>query len=270
MTRKQMGFIVGINAAISTVITVVLVLVILPALKATTPEAPAVPTGSSLVAEVTETASQITSTPSQVIHIVQGGDTISGLALKYDVPAEDIIAANNLINPNFLQVGAELIIPVGGLAEATSTFTPEPTPTETPLPFNPPSVETATAIAESSATAAPTASLPMTGNLQIEITELLGAGDLSQERVIIMNKGERLADMQGWTLSDDGGNTYTFSNFRLWGNGSSVTVHSRIGQDGSPSANFYWGKLTAIWTPGERATLRDANGAVVATYTVAQ
>jgi hypothetical protein len=82
------------------------------------------------------------------------------------------------------------------------------------------------------------------------------------------NMGTALADMLGWTLSDGDGNVYTFPNFRLWGNGSSVTVHSRVGEDGNPPSNFFWGKLAPVWSPGEVATLEDGDGNVVDTFTV--
>jgi LysM repeat protein len=267
MTRKQMAFIVVLNAVISTLITLLLVLVILPALNVATVPGSITPT-SSVAERITQSASESTPTPTPVIHLVQMGDTISGLALKYDVPAEDIIAANNLANPNYLVVGTELIIPVGGLPQATGTFTPEPTVTDTPLPFYSPSEETATAEAEAIATtAAPSTPLPLAGELKIVVSEIIGIGDVTQERLVILNEGDRLADMQGWTLSDANGNVYTFPNFRLWAGGS-ATVHTRIGQDGNPPANFYWGKLEAIWSPGEIATLKNSLGEIIATYTI--
>ncbi len=263
MTRKQIAFIIVVNAVISTVISVVVgLLLIRPTgvVSLTTPTS---------VATATEAMGAVTTTPEQVVHVIQSGDTISALALRYDVPEEDIIAANQLVNPNLLRVGTELVIPIGGLAQVTATFTPAPTATETPIPFEPPSADmTATAAAEAGATATPLPTpLPSTGELKIEITEILGAGQVDQERVVVMNVGDRLADMQGWTLSDADGNVYTFPNFRLWAGGS-ATVHSRIGQDGNPPANFYWGKLEAVWSLGEVATLKDSDGVEFATYVV--
>jgi LysM repeat protein len=266
MTRKQMAFIIAVNALISTAISVVVALLIVrPAGVAFTP------TPTTAVAVLTQPVVAATPTPGPVIHTVQSGDTISGLALQYDIPEADIIAANQLTNPNFLQVGMELVIPVGGLAQATATFTPAPTATDTPIPFEPPSADiTATAATEAGATTTPLlTSLPTLGELQIDISEVIGAGNVEEERVIITNNGERLADMAGWTLSDVDGNIYTFPNFRLWGNGSSVTVHSRIGQDGSPPANFYWGKLESIWSAGETVTLKNAQGEVISDAVVA-
>jgi LysM repeat protein len=270
MTRKQMALLVGVNAVVSTLITLLLVLVVLPALDATTTRVPTATPLASSAGLGTPAAGQNFPTPTPVIHVVKSGDTISGLAQTYDVPAEDIIAANSLQNPNFLQVGMELVIPIGGLPQVTPTFTPMPTSTDTPIPFEPPSADmTATAAAESGATVTPLpTSVPSEGVLQVEIAEVVGAGQVDQEGVVITNTGARLADMQGWTLSDVDGNVYTFPNFRLWGNGSSVTVHTRIGQDGNPPANFFWGKLEAIWSPGEVATLKDGQGNVMATFTV--
>ncbi|MBN1659180.1 MAG: hypothetical protein JXA93_12285 [Anaerolineae bacterium] len=47
-----------------------------------------------------------------------------------------------------------------------------------------------------------------------------------------------------------------------------VTVHTRIGQDGSPPASFYWDRVDPAWWTGETATLRNAIGETVATYLV--
>jgi LysM repeat protein len=269
MTRKQIAFVIAVNAVISALISVgVVLLVVQPEriLPITMPSA-----ATATVQPVAQPVVQVTTTAEEVIHVVVAGDTISGLALQYDVPAEDIIAANQLDNPNYLQVGAQLIIPVGGLPEATATFTPAPTATDTPIPFEPPSAQmTATTAAELGATATslPTP-LPATGELQIEITEVLGAGDVTQERLVITNRGDQLADMQGWTLSDTEGNVYTFPNFRLWGGGN-VTVYTRVGQDGSPPSNFYWGKLEPVWSVGETATLKNTANEVISTYVVGQ
>jgi LysM repeat protein len=281
VTRKQMALLVGVNAVISTLITLLLVLVILPLIQGTDVglPGPSGPVSTNVAApgdqedEATRLAAETgpEATATAVIHTVRAGDTISGLAEQYDVPQEDIIAANQLQNPNFLQVGTNLVIPVGGLQAATPTWTAVPTASDTPLPFEPPSADmTATAAVAAGATSTPAevveATLPATGELQIAITEVIAAGEADQERVVITNRGERLADMQAWTLSDGQGNTYTFPNFRLWPGGN-VTIHTHIGQDGSPPNNFYWNKLVAMWSPGEVVTLKDAAGDVVSSYT---
>ena len=268
MTRKQMAFILAVNAVVSTLITLLLVLVILPAVGA--PEvAPSIAPTQAVAGQPTSSGSGTGPTPTPIVHVIESGDTISGLALMYDVSAEDVIAANQLQNPNFLQVGMRLTIPTGGVALATATLTPVPTATETPLPVEPPSAErtaTAAAIAGATATGLPTP-VPSTGELQIEITEVIGVGQEDEEQVVITNAGTRLADMQGWTLRDGDGNEFVFPNFRLWQDGS-ATVHTRMGQDGNPPSHFYWKKLEAIWSAGEEATLENAAGDTVSTYIV--
>lgn len=265
MTRKQTAFIIVVNAAISALISVVVALLVIRPVRVALTSTPTIaPTATQAVAGTVPS-------PEPVVHVVQSGDTISGLAFQYDVPEADIIAANQLQNPNLLRVGSELIIPVGGYVPETPTLTPVPTATDTPIPFEPPSADlTATAAAEAgaAATSLPTP-MPIPGGGQVQISEILGAGQVEDEEVIIANAGDGVADMQGWTLSDANGNTYTFSNLRLWAGGS-VTVYTRIGQDGNPPGSFFWGKLEAIWSPGEVGTLKDAEGNTIATYTVQQ
>lgn len=270
MTRKQVVLIIAVNALISTLISVVVVLLVgrtdLVAV-ATAPVATAAPGSTSASGELTSGV-QTSATP--VVHVVQSGDTISALAFKYDVPAEDIITANQLENPNVLHLGMELIIPVSGVRDVTATFTPAPTGTETPLPFEPPSADlTATAAARAGATATllPTP-VPDLGDLEVVIAQVTSPGELDQEGVLIMNVGESLADLNGWELSDERGSVYTFPSVRLWAEGA-LTVHSRVGTDDPPS-DFFWGKLQAIWSAGETATLKDAQGNVIATYVVVQ
>lgn len=266
MTRKQVAFIIGLNAVISAVISVLVALIFIQPSQEIPASTATITADPATTLQVVETSAPIAEL---VVHTVSAGDTISGLAFQYDVSEEDIIAANQLENPNFLQLGMQLIIPVGGVPDVTATFTPAPTPTDTPLPFEPPSADmTATVAAELGATATslPTP-IPSSGDLTIEITEVLGVGQIDQEGVVITNLGDTLADMQGWTLSGAEGDVYTFSNVRLWAGGG-VTVHTRVGQDGSPPSNFYWGKLEPVWSPGDVVTLKDASGAVLATYTV--
>jgi LysM repeat protein len=262
-----MSLVIVVNALISTLIALALIfVVVLPAVDELRPSSPA-PVIAAVVTQTTM-VDETEPTPESVVHVVKAGDTISGLALKYRVPADDIAAANRLENPDFLRAGKELIIPLGGVPQVTATIASVPTATETPLPFEPPSALTATAAAQGTATApAPIPTLALEGELRIEITGIIGAGDLSQERAIITNVGDRFADMDGWILSDTDGNSYTFSGFRLWPGGN-VAVYTRGGQDGNPPASFFWNKLDPVWSTGDEATLTDAEGKVIATHTL--
>ena len=212
-------------------------------------------------------AGRTSPTATPILHVVQPGDTISGLAAQYDVPAEDIVAANHLASADFLRVGTELIIPVGGVPDATATFTPAPTGTDTPIPFEPPSADlTATAAARAGVTVTPFPTPVPAGQVKVEITDVYGAGQVTQEQVRVNNAGEANVDMNGWALSDADGNTYTFAGLTLW-RGGAVFVHTGVGQD-NPPTDFYWGKLQAIWSAGEIATLKDASGKTVVTFVV--
>ncbi len=46
-----------------------------------------------------------------ISHTVQHGDTILNLARRYNVTVEAIVAANNISNPNHIEVGTTLLIP---------------------------------------------------------------------------------------------------------------------------------------------------------------
>lgn len=268
MTHKQTASIIALNALISTLISVVVVGVAVLLLREEPKALPGPQAGSPAVTQTAGVQALPTATP--ILHVVKSGDTLSGLALQYDVPAEDIVAANQIQNPNFLQVGAELIIPVGGVLQVTATITPMPTAPDTPIPFEPPSADltaTAAALAGATATTLPTP-LPAGGEMQVTIAGVTGAGQVSQEGVILTNIGSGRAELQGWTLNDALGNVYTFPNVSLWPGGT-VTVFTRTGQDGNPPSSLYWGKLQPIWSEGETASLKDAKGAVIATFTVA-
>lgn len=68
-----------------------------------------------------------TPTPSFYIHVVESGDTLIGIALEYGVLLETILEANDLDKDDLLQIGQELIIPLGAdvdLPTATATRLP--------------------------------------------------------------------------------------------------------------------------------------------------
>ncbi len=48
---------------------------------------------------------------STISHTVQKGDTMLNIARRYDVTVDAIIAANNISNPNHIEVGTTLLIP---------------------------------------------------------------------------------------------------------------------------------------------------------------
>jgi len=94
-----------------------------------------------------------------ITHTVVSGDTLIGIALGYNVSVDDIVAANDLENPDLIQVDRVLRIPVlpadvGVLAAATAP-TSEPVPPETPA-----ATEEANTDVDPTATVAPTTAGP--------------------------------------------------------------------------------------------------------------
>lgn len=55
-----------------------------------------------------------TTPPQDVTYVVQAGDTIGVIAQTYGVSIDAIVQANGLINPNAIQAGQSLIIPLSG------------------------------------------------------------------------------------------------------------------------------------------------------------
>lgn len=67
-------------------------------------------------------------------HVITNDDTLLGLALKYGVKLEDILAANPGVDPHLLTVGKTLVIPIKGQdLAAIPTSTPIPVGHEDPV-----------------------------------------------------------------------------------------------------------------------------------------
>ena len=68
-------------------------------------------------------------TPTPVIYVVKANDTLLSIALEFGTTVAAIQQANGIINPSSLQIGQELIIPLGpGGVEAAKQILPTPTP----------------------------------------------------------------------------------------------------------------------------------------------
>jgi len=66
-------------------------------------------------------------TPTPFVHIIQQGETMLGIALRYGVSLEDLLLINPGVDPGFLTIGAQLRIPGEG-GEAVDSLLPSPTP----------------------------------------------------------------------------------------------------------------------------------------------
>ena len=79
------------------------------------------------------------------LYVVQGGDTLSGLAEDFGTTVEELLAANGLTDANAIQAGQTLIIP--SLISGTLSLDTQALPS-------------ATAVATSTATLAPATPMP--------------------------------------------------------------------------------------------------------------
>jgi LysM repeat protein len=70
---------------------------------------PTAPAGPAPIPASTPTPTGLT--PAQAIHVVEANDTVWGIAQKYGVTVEDILAANQMDRRDVLQIGQKLRIP---------------------------------------------------------------------------------------------------------------------------------------------------------------
>jgi LysM repeat protein len=185
------------------------------------------------------------------VHTVQAGETLGVISQQYDVPVEDIAAANDIVNINTIAVGQQLIIPIGGLPTETPEPTAEPTEEAEPTPLPTEEADEGEAI--------------------VEVTEVISPGELTDEAVRISNAGTRPLMLRDWELEEEDGQVYTFVDVTLFGSSEaggapSILIHTEAGQNG-PS-DLYWGLETPVWESGETVTLRDAEGTVQTTFVI--
>jgi LysM repeat protein len=69
-----------------------------------------------------------TPSPTPIIHTIQKGDTLLGIANKYGVTVQSLQEANGILDPRRLQLSQELIVPQDDLARTGGPPTATPTP----------------------------------------------------------------------------------------------------------------------------------------------
>jgi LysM repeat protein len=188
-------------------------------------------------------------------YVVQAGDVLGEIAVRFDVTVAEIVEANNLEDPDNLDVGQVLIIPGGT----------EPQPDETePPPDEGPSESPTAEATQPPATGEP----PIPGSGQVLIDSVVGVGDLATERVLLKRAtgaGGGELSLEGWQLEDGDGNTFIFPQLTLFEAGA-VNLYTKSGQN--TVIALYWGLDEAVWEPGETVTLLDQDGKVHATYII--
>ncbi len=117
-----------------------------PAPPTATPD-PALPTATP-IPTATPVATATPRPDGAVVHIVQEGNTLRGIARQYQVPLETLLQLNALTNADMILVGQGLVISV-----------PEPTSTPTPTATSVPELPTPTPTTSIDPTIPPTATL---------------------------------------------------------------------------------------------------------------
>ncbi len=105
---------------------------VIPVTNTATPNPTVTPT---VTAVATETATATVSpTPGWLVYTIRAGDTIVGIANRFGISQEELLAANNLSRQDTttLQIGDEIVLP--GLLQITPTPSATPVATETPIP----------------------------------------------------------------------------------------------------------------------------------------
>jgi LysM repeat protein len=297
LPASQLALIIGVNAVISLIISISVVLIagrpVLPGDVATPAAGASEVTAKSVEKEQPgagtpsetsgEAGTSAESTPIQTVtYVVESGDTLSLIAEKFAVSVPDLMIANGLTNQDFIQVGQELIIPVGGLATPTPTFTPMPTPTETPIPFEPPTpLPTDTKIpAEPVATVGPSPTPTLTptptpspiptltpapfGEINIVIDEVISPGDLRRETLVILNNGAGVS-LSEWKLEGSSLGIFVFPDMFLF-SGGSIRIHTSAGEN--TASDLYLNQGEAAWPPGTTIILNDDKNVEISRFAV--
>ncbi len=84
--------------------------------------------------------------------------------------------------------------------------------------------------------------------------------NLNKEWVDISNSSRRAVNLDGWTLADEDGHTYTFHHYRLAGR-STVRVHTGFGRDSR--TDVFQDRRKSVWDRSDTATLRNDHGRFV-------
>ena len=252
MNRRQLAFIVILNALVSLAIALVVVwvaearrpdpeeLAALGVAPVTQPVAGSPDLPPTATSAMTQPAAEAPAAPTLAveapvqaagepeIYIVQAGDSLGGIADKLGVTMAELVEANNLDNPDFLFTGQRLVVPGTG---------PVPTPT----------------------------SEVTLGTTGLQIRTISGVGNLGEEYVEVVNDTDLSFNLQGWKVARRGGPEYTFGDLLVFPGGS-VRLYSGSGVNTTIAR--YWTQSAPVWSSGATALLTNAQGEAVAEYTV--
>jgi LysM repeat protein len=272
MNRRQIAFVVVLNALISLVVA----LAVVWAVEARRPDSEALAIPISGAAPITQlpavdTANNLSTTAplpdatqttptepgnaepvatldpaTQQIYVIQAGDSLSAVASRFGTTLDAIIQANGLTDPNVVYVGQRLII--GGQASNNDNNTGNDSSAITPTQT----------VSEST----PAPEVIGQGML---IRAIDTPGTLLTEAVQIVNESNTVVSLIGWRLERENGPAYTFGERSVFP-GAPIWLHTVSGDD--TTVALYWNQTEPIWQSGNIARLINAQGTLIHSYTV--
>lgn len=183
-------------------------------------------------------------------YTVESGDTLGSIAVKFNVTVAEILADNDIPNPDALEIGQILIISRPLVVAATQTALP---------------AEEIDAELEDTPVSPTSTPPPLTGDSRVQIDSIIGVGDLASERVFLKRVGPGEISLTGWSLVAENGDTFIFPQITLFENGA-VFVHTREGQ--TTAVALYWELDHTVWNSGDTVVLLDAQGNQHASYQI--
>ena len=114
----------------------------------------------------------------EIDYVVLPGDTLAGLAVRYNSTEEDIISRNNIENPNVLNAGISLKIRIN-LVTATATLPPTSTPITPTVAGGQPTQAAATTTVSAPGVCQPSENATFVTELQTLINNARTSGGLS-------------------------------------------------------------------------------------------
>ena len=191
-----------------------------------------------------------------IAYRVKEGDFLGALAVEFNVSVADIMAVNDLTDPDSLYIGQLLYIPTA----------PLPTVTKPSVP--PTVIASATPRPSATITRGPTATFTPTvigQEAQIMIEKVLGAGVLENEKIVIRRSGNGELSLAGWRLTDNKGFEYLFPQLTLYEDGA-INLNTRSGQD--TVVDLFWNQPSPVWSSGKIISVYDQHDKLRTTYTI--
>jgi hypothetical protein len=108
---------------------------------------------------------------------------------------------------------------------------------------------------------------PSLDSAVIEISGVVGVGELDKEEVDLRRVGSGDLCLNGWQLMDENGHRYTFPPyFQVYSDGVVIRLYTREGDD--DPLRLFWGLTQPLLSPGETVTLVDGEGNARAVFEI--